>query len=147
MDAALRHRPTREQLQPEESLCQYCPAKCCHYFALPIDTPTRRKDFDYIRWYLLHQGATVFTEGDTWYLLVYSTCRHLQADHRCGIYTTRPQICREYSTDKCEYDDDWVYERYFETPEQVEEYAEMVLPRRRGQSIRSPQPACLPVLS
>ena len=86
MDAALRHKPTREQLKPGESLCQYCTAKCCHYFALPIDTPTRRKDFDYIRWYLLHQGATVFTEGDTWYLLVYSTCRHLQADHRCGIY-------------------------------------------------------------
>ena len=59
--------------------------------------------------------------------------------------TTRPQICRDYSTDNCEYEDDWVYEQYFETPEQVEEYMEAVLPPKRGQSIRSPQPG-LPVL-
>jgi len=147
VDSTLKAKPRRSQLKPGESLCEYCTAKCCHYFALPIDTPTRRQDFDYIRWYLLHERATVFTEGETWYLLVYSTCRHLQADNRCGIYATRPQICREYSTDKCEYDDDWVYERYFETPEQVEEYAEVVMPRRRGQSIRSLEPSCLPILS
>ena len=145
MEASTK-KPSRKDLQPGEVLCQHCPAKCCRYFALPIDTPTTRKDFDYIRWYLLHTGATVFTEGASWYLLVYLTCRHLQPDQRCGIYETRPKICREYSADKCEYDDDWVYDRYFETPEQVEEYAEVVLPRRPGQSLRSPQPPCLPVL-
>jgi Fe-S-cluster containining protein len=147
MDAKLHQKPKRHQLRQGEILCQYCPAKCCRYFALPIDTPTTRKDFDYIRWYLLHRGAAVFTEEGTWYLLVYSACRHLQDDQRCGIYETRPQICREYSTDKCEYDDDWVYEQYFETPEQVEEYMEVVLPRRAGQSFRSPQPASLPILT
>jgi len=91
-------------------------AKCCKYFALPIDTPTRRKDFDYIRWYLLHGGASVFVESNTWYLLVHASCKHLQADNRCGIYETRPAICREYSTDNCEYDDSYTYDRYFETP-------------------------------
>ena len=30
--------------------------------------------------------------------------------------------------------------------EQAAEYAEAILPRKRGQSIRSPQPALLPVL-
>jgi Fe-S-cluster containining protein len=141
----IRTKPRREDLRPGESLCDHCTAKCCRYFALPIDTPTERQDFDYIRWYLLHHGATVFVDEGTWYLLVYSTCRHLQADHRCGIYDIRPQICRDYTTDNCEYEDDWVYDQYFETPEQVEEYIEVVLPRKRGASIRSPRPG-LPIL-
>jgi len=140
----LRPQIKREQLPPGESLCSYCTAKCCKYFALPIDTPKTTQDFDYIRWYLLHEGATVFTEDDTWYLLVHTTCKHLQPDSRCGIYHTRPQICREYSTHNCEYDDTWVYDRYFETPEQITEYVEAMYPAKG--SIRSPKPELLPVL-
>ncbi len=62
----------------------------------------------------------MFTEDGQWYLLVHTKCKHLQDDNRCGIYDTRPQICRDYTTDACEYDDDWTYERYFETPEQIQ---------------------------
>jgi Fe-S-cluster containining protein len=142
----LEGKPKRKDLPPGDCLCNYCVAKCCRYFALPIDTPTDWQDFDYLRWYLLHARATVFTENDTWYLMVHTLCRHLQPDNRCGIYDTRPQICREYSTEKCEYDDDWTYERYFETPEQIHEYAEAVLPPARGQSIRSRKPQLLPVI-
>jgi Fe-S-cluster containining protein len=146
MDGQNHRKPSRGDLQPGEVLCQHCPAKCCRYFALPIETPKTRRDFDFLRWYLLHDRAALFTEDESWYLLVHTVCRHLQPDERCAIYETRPQICREYSTDSCEYEDDWVYERYFETPEQVEEYAEAVLPRKRGQSIRSPQPSPLPIV-
>lgn len=137
---------TREKLPAGACLCEYCTAKCCRYFALPIDTPTERKDFDYVRWYLLHDRATVFVDDGDWYLLVHTTCRHLQADNRCGIYETRPQICRDYTTDNCEYDDSWVYEKYFELPEQVAEYMEVVLPTPRGEGIRSRRPAELPIL-
>ena len=49
----------------------------------------------------LKTQATVFTEGETWYLLVHTECKHLGADNLCGIYDTRPQICREYTTDDC----------------------------------------------
>jgi Fe-S-cluster containining protein len=136
----------REHLPPGACLCDYCSAKCCKYFALPLDTPTRRKDFDYIRWFLLHDRAAVFVEDGTWYLLVHTTCKHLQSDNRCGIYHTRPQICRDYSTDDCEYEDLWVYEKYFEVSEQVAEYVEAVFPKRRGESIRSPRPEELPVI-
>src|SRR5205085_1343670 len=126
-------------------LCTYCTAKCCRYFALPLEKPTELKDFEYMRWFLLHHGATMFTEEGTWYLLQHSECRHLQPDNRCGIYDTRPQICREYTTEDCEYEDSWVYERYFETAEQVTEYAEAVLPPRT-KNIRSKKPPLLPVL-
>lgn len=130
----------RENLQPEECLCSYCPAKCCRYYALPIETPECWRDFDFMRWFLLHDGATVFTEDDTWYLLQYSKCKHLGNDHLCRIYTTRPDICRQYNTLDCEYEDTWVYDRYLETSEQVQEYAEAVLGPKRGRSIRSPKP-------
>lgn len=144
--AAPPKKISREDLKPDEVLCEYCTAKCCKYFALPIEEPTEKKDFDFIRWYLLHDRATVFTEDDTWYLMVHSDCKHLQPDHRCGIYETRPQICREYTTDNCEYDDDWTYEKYFETPEQVHEYAEAILADASSVDFRSPKPPLLPVI-
>jgi Fe-S-cluster containining protein len=114
---------------------------------LPLEEPTSRRDFDFIRWYLLHDRASVFTEDDTWYLLVHTDCKHLLPDNRCGIYETRPQICREYSTDNCEFGDEWTYDRYFETPEQVAEYSEAIFAKKNGESIRSRKPALLPVLA
>lgn len=143
----IQKKVRREDLGPDENLCEHCTAKCCKYFALPIDTPTEFADFEFIRWYLLHDRASVFLDDDVWYLLVHTTCKHLQDDHRCGIYETRPQICRDYTTEACEYDDDWCYEKYFETPEQIWEYAEATTPRRPGQSLRSNKPPQLPILS
>jgi len=136
----------REDVPEGESLCDHCTAKCCRYFALPIETPETYEDFEFIRWYLLHDRASVFSEDDTWYLLVHTECKHLGEDNRCGIYETRPTICREYSTDNCEYEDDWTYDRYFETPEQVQEYAEALLCEPNHPSFRSRKPALLPVL-
>ncbi len=139
-------KPARESLAPDEVLCDHCSAKCCRYFALPIETPVDREDFDFIRWYVLHDLVTVFAEGDDWYIMVHTTCQHLQSDNLCGIYETRPQICRDYTTDNCEYEDDWTYDKYFETPEQVQEYADAVLQLKTHGSIRSAQPNPLPIL-
>ena len=144
--APLQFKPRREDLKPGECLCSHCPAKCCKYFALPLETPDTWKEFDYMRWFLLHDGATVFSEDQSWYILVYNQCRHLQSDNRCGIYETRPQICRDYTTNNCEYDDTWVYERYLELPEQVEEYAEAVMGPRPRRSRRSAKPNLLPIV-
>ena len=105
------------------------------------------KDFQFIRWYLLHGQASVFTEDDDWYLLMHTQCKHLGEDNLCQIYETRPQICRDYTIDSCEYEDDWTYEKYFETAEQVEEYAEAVLAFKDRQDIRSRQPNPLPVIA
>jgi uncharacterized protein len=141
-----RQKPHREDLHPEECLCSHCPAKCCNYFALPIDTPTTWTEFEYIRWFLLHDRAAMFIEEGDWYLLVYTRCKHLGRNNLCGIYLTRPKICRDYSTTKCEYEDNWVYDHYFEAPEQIEEYAEAVLGPRRGRGVRSPRPELLGIV-
>ena len=132
-----RPKPHREDLPPGANLCHYCTAKCCCYFALAVDTPTTWEEFDTLRWFLFHDRAALFVEDGSWYLLVYTRCKHLGDDHRCAIYRTRPKICRDYHTNKCEYEDDWVYDQYFETSEQVEEYAEAVLGPRRGRGVRS----------
>lgn len=133
-------KPRREDLKEGEVLCSYCKAKCCRYFAFPIDKPTDWQDFDYLRWYLLHERASIFVEDGCWYLLVHNRCKHLGEDQLCGIYETRPQICRDYTTDNCEYEDNWVYDHYWETPEQIEEYAAVVLGPRSEEEFRTPKP-------
>jgi Fe-S-cluster containining protein len=135
-----RTKPHREDLRTGECLCTHCPAKCCRYYATPIDTPTNWQEFDYLRWFLYHKDSAVFLEDGCWYLLVFSKCMHLRDDNLCGAYETRPQVCRDYGTANCEYEEEWVYDHYFETAEQVEEYAEAVLPPRKGRTIRSPKP-------
>jgi Fe-S-cluster containining protein len=111
-----------------------------------LDEPKEPSDYDFLRWFLMHERATIFVDEGTWCLLMHTECKHLQPDLRCAIYATRPQVCRDYSTESCEYDEDLVYDRYFETPEQFEEYLEVVLPPAPGQSIRSPRPPLFPIL-
>jgi hypothetical protein len=110
-----------------------------------METPTEWKDFDTIRWFMLHGRISVFVDQKTWYLVVHNDCRHLQPDNRCGIYDNRPAICREYTTKDCEYDSQFVYDQVFETPEQIEEYAEAVLPPKKTRR-RSRGPIRLPLL-
>jgi len=131
-----KRKVKREELNAGECLCDYCTGKCCRYFSLPIHNPTSWDDFDTIRWYLAHGQTVVYVEKRQWYLLVFSRCDYLTKDNRCGIYLNRPKICREYTTDNCEYDSDWSFEKIFETAEQIWEYAEAVLPprRKRGQA-------------
>ena len=142
----LQQKVSRENLKNGEVLCDHCPAKCCRYFALPIDTPDTWEEYDFIRWYMIHGRVSVFVEDDTWYMVVHADCKHLGEDNRCGIYETRPQICRDYSTKDCEYDDVECYEKLFETPEQLWEYAEAVMPPKpRG--LRKNGQLQLPVLA
>lgn len=105
-------------------LCDKCSALCCRYFVLEIDKPESRRQFDDVRWYLVHEGTFVFIEKKKWYLGVYARCKHLLADNRCGIYEKRPQICRDYSTENCDYHGgDYGWEKLFSSAEQLEEYA------------------------
>lgn len=133
-------RPRRKDIPPGDVLCFHCPAKCCQYIALPIDRPKTWEGFDTVRWFLLHERTAVFVDNGQWYLLVYLTCKALQPNGRCAIYENRPTVCRDYGTDVCEFEENAVYDQFFETAEQLEEYAEAILGPRSGGSIRGPQP-------
>jgi Fe-S-cluster containining protein len=104
--------------------CHLCTASCCRYFALEIDKPKSKRDYDHIRWYLMHEGVVVWVQDDEWYLEVRTTCRHLQHDNTCGIYETRPQICRDYGLpggDPCEYfTQDLEYDLFFTNDAELE---------------------------
>ncbi|MDG3006496.1 YkgJ family cysteine cluster protein [Paludisphaera mucosa] len=144
----LPRKPRRDELKPGESLCDHCTGKCCRYFSAPIDGPTTWDDYDAIRWYLAHGQTMIYTHEETWYLLVSSKCQYLLDDHRCGIYHDRPKICRDYTTEACEYDDDWSFEKLFETPEQIWEYAEALLPPRKKPAAKpAPAPDLLPIVT
>ncbi len=134
-------KPDRDSLPKGSNLCQYCTGKCCRYFAMAIDTPTDWEDFENMRWYLLHEHAAVFVEDKSWYLLVTTKCKNLGDDNYCKNYEHRPAVCRIYSTDRCEYEDNWVYDHLFDDSEQVYEYALAVLGPKEGTDIRSPQPS------
>ena len=135
----------RDRFPAGTEACDHCTGRCCRYFALPIDTPETRRQFDYLRWYLLHGNCSIFVENGTWFLTVHGDCEHLLPDHRCGIYETRPDICRGYSNESCEYDGDGRHDRLFDCAEQIAEYAEAVLPlvKRRPPN----PPPLLPVLT
>lgn len=105
------------------TLCEHCTAVCCRYLALPIETPETRADFDDIRWYLLHEGVSVFVEDGEWFICVQTVCQHLLADNRCRAYQTRPNICRNYTGENCDYHSgDYNWEHHFTSPEHIEEY-------------------------
>ena len=108
----------------EKSQCDKCTGLCCRYFALPIETPDTRDDFDDIRWYLCHKDITVFVEDGDWYVNVKNKCRHLsETDYRCAIYDTRPHICRKYKHGDCDFvEGEYDYELHFTSDKQMEEY-------------------------
>lgn len=92
------------KLTPEDK-CSFCRgATCCTYLTQSIDTPRSMEAFDLLLWQVSHFGTQVYKDGGGWFLLVNNRCRHLQHDGRCGIYATRPQICRDHSNDGCEFD-------------------------------------------
>lgn len=107
----------------EQSKCGTCIALCCRYIAFEVDGPTEPRDFDLLRWFLLHENTQLFVEGRTWFLQVFTRCRALGPDYRCTIYDTRPSICREYENDGCDRDEaDKVAEidLLFRSPEELE---------------------------
>jgi Fe-S-cluster containining protein len=108
-------------------LCDECSGLCCRYFALPIETPKDKEDYDDIRWFLCHKGITVFVEDGDWYISIKNRCRHLsEEDNRCKIYDKRPRICRQYRHSSCDYiEGEYDHELYFTNNKQIEEYMKM----------------------
>lgn len=125
-------------------LCAKCAALCCRYIALPIDNPETAAEYDNVRWYLMHENIHCFVDDGQWYIGFAARCKHLQADNLCGIYETRPRVCRGYDTDNCEWHgSEYKYEHLFTSAEQLRKFAEDELgrsmifkPRRKKLKVR-----------
>ncbi len=119
------------------SLCDRCSALCCRYFALPLDNPTNRRDYDNIRWYLIHENVVVYIQKKQWYIAILNRCKNLQPDNRCGIYETRPQICRNYDTSNCDYHGgEYDFEKLFTSAEDLMDYAATKLKKARKTPVK-----------
>lgn len=112
----------------KKNLCEKCTGMCCRYFALPIETPESRGDYDDIRWYLCHENVTVFVEDGDWYVNIKNKCKYLsEENYLCQCYETRPKICRKYSEENCDFtSDEYDYEMHFTDDKQMEEYMKVL---------------------
>jgi Fe-S-cluster containining protein len=95
----------KKQKPTPETKCSLCSnSKCCTYITQQIDTPRSKRDFDVLLWQLAHRDVQAYKDEDGWFLLVNTPCLYLLEGGGCGIYHSRPQICRDHSNDYCEYD-------------------------------------------
>lgn len=86
--------------------CSRCiGSTCCTYTTEALSTPTSKADFDHMLWQVSHAGVEIYKDSDGWYLLIRGSCEHLQPGGGCGIYDIRPQVCRDYDNDWCEFDE------------------------------------------
>lgn len=103
---------------------------------MPLENPKTARDYDNIRWYLMHDQVVVYIEKKQWYLAVLTKCKNLRNDNLCGIYETRPQICRGYSTDNCDYHGgEYDFEKLFTSAEDLEAYAKDKLKGRKRKTV------------
>ncbi|HET8940095.1 MAG TPA: YkgJ family cysteine cluster protein [Polyangiales bacterium] len=92
---------TKTAAKPKEPSCTSC-GLCCSYVAIEVDTPKTVKQATQLLWYVYHEGVSLYVNDDDWMVQFDTTCIHLQPDYRCGVYETRPHICREFSEQDCE---------------------------------------------
>ncbi|HKU40059.1 MAG TPA: YkgJ family cysteine cluster protein [Polyangiales bacterium] len=96
------HLPlVRSAPQTTQFGCAEC-GLCCTYLAIEIDGPTSVKRATELLWYLYHEHVSLYVNDDDWMVQFETTCRFLTPERRCGIYATRPHICREFSEQECE---------------------------------------------
>ncbi|MBD3392031.1 MAG: YkgJ family cysteine cluster protein [Chitinivibrionales bacterium] len=117
---------TRENIQLND--CLACGAQCCRHVAMQTETPRCKREYDNIRWFLMHENVNVFVDDENDWLVEFKTrCSHLRADNTCEIYPDRPSVCRDYPPpgSPCEYGDaDPPHKVLFTTAREFEEYLE-----------------------
>jgi len=113
------------EVMTPETKCGFCTnTLCCTYISQEIDAPRSKQDFDFLLWQISHRDIGIYKDEGSWYLLVSNACNHIMSDGRCGIYEDRPQICRDYSNDYCEFDEpaEGGFELYFRNYEELLAY-------------------------
>ena len=122
--------------------CDDCSGLCCRYFALPIETPEDKGDYDDIRWYLCHKDITVFVEDGDWYINIKNKCKHLTKDNKCDIYNKRPRICRGYKHSTCDFvEGEYNYKLHFTDDKQMAEYIKVKFSNNKSEKAKAKRKA------
>ena len=97
--------PVTVEQTASDNKCGRCTnSKCCTYVTQQVDTPRSMADFDHLLWQVSHERVNVYKDEEGWFLLIENPCQHLGPGGMCRIYHERPQVCRDYSNDYCEFD-------------------------------------------
>ena len=127
---------------PMNANCVRCNARCCRYFCVPLGVPGDEEDLDTARWYLLHEGTSVFIDRDgEWWVRIDNRCgmlRDTPRGPRCLDYKGRPLVCKRFSPKTCEYTlGRWGCARLFRTAKELDAWARRSfgrpVPRKRQQ--------------
>jgi uncharacterized protein len=110
-------------IQSEANPCDGC-TKCCNHIAIELDKPDDEESWDNLRWYLVHKNVWIFVDhDDSWNIQFNSPCEKVNQEGWCGIYETRPKICRNYTTRSCEkYGDGESFKQLFKTLEEFDDW-------------------------
>lgn len=108
----------------ESEQCEQCkPAKCCMYLTIQVEKPRTLYDFEGMLWRIAHQDIEYFVQEKKWYMMVHNPCRFHDGNSRCRIYESRPKVCRNHSTEKCEFDTPCDFELHIRSYEEMLRYA------------------------
>lgn len=110
-----------------EVKCDLCTGSlCCTYITEEITIPRSKAEFNHLLWQVSHDNVELYQDSDGWTLLFKTMCSHLELDGRCGIYEIRPDICKEYTNDYCEYDvaPEEAWKLHFQTHAELYEYVQ-----------------------
>lgn len=97
-----------------------CKARCCRYITVVLPAPRQKADFDELSWFLAHEDISVYVESRRWHLEVGNRCKYLTKDNLCRAYDGRPDVCRGYETDECEYPDRPSHALHFDTKDEFD---------------------------
>jgi Fe-S-cluster containining protein len=94
--------PTLPSAVDPATVCPPC-GKCCRYVAVEVDGPVSVRGVSTALWLVYHRSVSVYQSHDgAWFALFPADCENLMPDGLCGVYETRPFLCREYDVDGCE---------------------------------------------
>ena len=73
---------------------EQCQGACCVFLGVFLSAPSEQLDF------LVTRGIPVVatTNEEVQYAMVPQRCQHLTPEGRCGIYASRPEVCRTFPT-------------------------------------------------
>lgn len=116
--------------------CSACGGQCCRYITVQIPRPRNKADIDEVRWFLAHEGVSVYIEDGQWHVQAFNRCRYLTADYRCAIYENRFDVCREHDPTECESSDGAPDAVEFHTTAEFDAYLSRVAARGSGRRRR-----------
>jgi uncharacterized protein len=89
-------------MKTKNNPCLDCNAACCRELSVDIGTPKTKKDWEEIKWLVVHKNVHVYQDNENdWMVEFISPCEKLDEKGLCKIYDKRPGVCSEHSHEYC----------------------------------------------